>query len=178
MTETTEKLNTEATAETLTAAEMAALIADAPGEDKEAFVPTDAAGVDWVLAKAAAARAEAKLIRENMELMARACERRAEHLEWKYGGAIQHWLNAELLEAGKGAAKSKRLPHGLVGYRTRPAGVAVTDPAAARAWALEHLPAAVVETLDKKVLAARLAETGEAVDFAAFQPAEQVFYIK
>ncbi len=178
MTETPENETVE-----LSAAEAEALIADAPAEDKEAFVPTDAAGVDWVLSKAAAARAEAKLLRENMEKMARACERRAEYLEWKYGAAIQTWLNAALLEGGKGSAnknigKSQRLPHGVVGYRTRPAGVTVTNPAAAREWARVHLPAAVVETLDKKALTARLVETGESLDFAAFQRAEQVFYIK
>ncbi len=83
-------------AEALTAEEVAALIADAPAPNPCAFVPTDAAGVDWVLRKIAAARAEAKLIRENMEAMARACERSAEALEWKYGGNLQTYLQAEL----------------------------------------------------------------------------------
>lgn len=165
--------------EILNATEAAALIADAPGENKEAFVPTDAAGVDWVLAKAAAARAEAKLIRENMELMARACERRAEHLEWKFGPALQTWARAEL---GEGKKKSVRLPHGVVGYRTKAAGLDVLDAVMATAWARRYAPAAIAERLDKKVLAEALEairqETGEVLDFAAFQPAEEVFYIK
>jgi len=127
------------------------------------------------LGKIAAARGEAKLIRENMEAMARACERKAKHLEWKYGGALQTWLEAELA-GGKG--KSKRLPHGVLGYRTKPAGVCLTDPAAALAWARENLPAAVTEALDKKALTTRLLDTGEGLPFAALQPAEEVFYIK
>ena len=166
------------TENSLSAEEIAALIGDAPageGACPEAFTPNDAAGVDWVLGKAAAARGEARLIRENMELMARACERRAEHLEWKYGGAIQTYLRAEL--AG-GKNKSKRLPHGVIGYRTRPAGVQVTDPAALLAWTKTNFPAAVTEALDKKVLSAWLLDTGEAADGARLTPAEEVFYIK
>lgn len=162
-----------AEAETLTAEKIAALIADAPACTPEAFCPADAGGVDWVLGKVAAARAEAKLLRENMEAMARACERKAEALEWKYGGAIQTYLQAELA-GGKG--KSKRLPHGVIGYRTKPAGVAVTDPAAALAWTLAHLPAAL--RVDKKALGDALLATGEALPFAAFQPSEEVFYIR
>ena len=165
-------------AETLTAEEVAALIADAPAEEgtcPEAFCPDTADKADWVLGKIAAARAEAKLLRENMEAMARACERKAEHLEWKYGTNLQTWLEGEL-QGGKG--KSKRLPHGVLGYRTRPAGVSVTDPAAALEWAKENLPDAVTLHLDKKALAERLLDTGEALDFAALQPAEEMFYIK
>ena len=162
-------------AETLTAEEVAALIADAPACTPDAFCPTDAGGVDWVLRKIAAARGEAKLLRENMEAMARACERRAEHLEWKYGGALQHFLEGET-EGSK--RKSVRLPHGVLGYRTRPAGVCLTDPGAALAWARENLPAAVTESLDRKALAARLLDTGEALPFAALTPPEETFYIK
>ena len=162
-------------AETLTAEEVAALIADAPACTPDAFCPTDAGGVDWVLRKIAAARGEAKLLRENMEAMARACERQAEMLEWKYGGALQTWLEAELA-GGKG--KSKRLPHGVIGYRTKPAGVCLTDPAAALAWAKENLPDAVTEALDRKAMAARLLDTGESLPFAALTPAEETFYIK
>jgi len=166
---------TPETTETLSAEEVAALIADAPATTPEAFCPADAPGVDWVLRKVAAARAEAALIRENAERMARACERDADTLEWRYGAAIQTWARAEL---GEGKKKSIRLFHGVVGFRTRPACVSVTDPAAALAHAKEFLPEAVTETLDKKALSARLLETGEAVSFAAFQPAEDVFYMK
>lgn len=169
-----------AEAETLTDDEIAALTADAPAEEgtcPEAFCPTDAAGVDWVLRKISAARAEAKLIRENSERMARACERDAEALEWKYGAALQTWLEAELA-GGKGNTKSKRLPHGVIGYRTKPAGVQVTDPGALLAWAKENLPEAVTEALDRKALAARLLDTGEAADGARLTPAEEIFYVK
>ena len=171
-------MNTEDTQTTeLTAEEVAELVADAPAPNngEVAFVPTDAAGVDWVLGKMAAARAEAKLIRENAELMARECERRAEALEWKYGANIQTWLRAELADGNK---KSKRLLHGVLGYRTKPAGVSVTDPAAALVWARVNLPAAVTLSLDKKALADALLTNGEAVDFATLNHAEEVFYIK
>ena len=175
--QTTENTENETLTEnSLTEEQIAALVADAPAEEgtaPEAFCPTDAAGVDWVLGKVAAARAEAKLIRENMEAMARACERRAEHLEWKYGPALQAYLRAELAD---GKSRSKRLPHGVIGYRTKPAGISVTDPGAALAWTREHLPDAL--RVDRKALGEALLATGEAVPFAAFQPAEDVFYIK
>ena len=89
-TETTEN-------ETLTDNEIAALTTDAPAEEgtcPATFVPTDAAGVDWVLGKIADARARAARIRENAERMARAEEREAEAMEWKFGGALQHFLRA------------------------------------------------------------------------------------
>ena len=154
---------------------MEALIADAPAESPAAFVPTDEGGVDWVLKKMAAARAEAKLIRENAELMAREADRRAEHLEWKYGAALQTWLRAEL---DGGTKKSKRLFHGVLGYRTKPAGVTVTDDAAALSWAQENCTEAVAVRLDKKALADALLATGKATSFARLNPAEDVFYIK
>ena len=142
---------------------------------EEAFTPDSSAKVDWVLAKIASRRAAAALIRENGEAMAREEEREAEALEWRYGPAIQTWLNGELKDGHK---KSKRLYHGVVGYRTRPAGVSVTNPAAAMSWARTSCPAAVTETLDRKALTARLLETGEDVDFAFFQPEQETFYIK
>lgn len=163
------------TTDTLTEREVAALIADAPASVPEAFCPADAPGVDWVLRKVAAARAEAALIRENAERMARACERDADTLEWKYGAAIQTWARAEI---GDGKKKSIRLFHGVVGFRTRPACVSIADPAAALAHAKAFLPEAVTETLDKKALTARLLETGEALPWASFQPAEDVFYMR
>jgi hypothetical protein len=163
------------TVETLSTEQVEALIADAPATDPCAFVPTDASGVDWVLSKIADARGRASRIRENAERMARAEERNAEALEWKYGAALQLWLKAELAGSDR---KSKRLFHGVIGYRTRPAGAVVTDPAAALAWVRENLPGAVVESLDRKALTARLIETGEAPSGIILAPAEEVFYLR
>ena len=171
---------TDTQAEQLTAGQLEtldfhSLIADAPHADPCAFSPTDEGGVNWVLGKMADARARAARIRENAELMARAEERKADALEWKYGAALQTFLRAEI--AG-GKKKSVRLYNGVLGYRMRPAGVSVTDPAAALSWAQGNLPAAVTLTLDKKALAEALLTTGEALDFARLNPAEEVFYIK
>lgn len=146
----------------------------APDAPTDAFAPDTAEKVDGVLGKVADARARAARIRENAEKMARACDAEAEGLEWRFGPALQAFARRELT----GKKKSLRLFHGVIGYRTRPAGVSFTDPAAALAHAKAFLPAAVTETLDRKSLAAALLETGEAVDFAAFTPAEDMFYIK
>lgn len=149
------------------------VVADA--EEAEAFKPNTAEKADWVLGKIADSRARAARIRENAEAMAREQERQAEGLEWRYGAALEAFARQQIAGSKR---KSLRLYHGVLGYRTRPASVSLTDPAAALAWARESLPAAVVETLDKKALTAVLLDTGEAVPFAAFQPAEDVFYIK
>jgi hypothetical protein len=128
-----------------------------------------------VLGKMADHRDRAQRIRANAELMARAEERKVEHLEWKYGAALQTWLRAELAGSTK---KSKRLFHGVLGYRQKPAGVSVTDPAAALSWAKGHLPEVVTEALDKKAFTAALLANGEALPFAKMTAAEDVFYIK
>ena len=159
----------------LTTEQVNALIADAPAPDPCAFMPTDAAGVDWVLGKMADARARAQRIRENAEIMARAEERNAEVLEWKYGPALQTWLRAELAGSSR---KAKRLYNGVLGYRTKPAGVSVLNEAAALSWVRENLPAAIAERLDKKMLADAVLTSGEALDFARLIPAEETFYIR
>jgi len=155
------------------ALEDAPVVADEEGA--EAFTPNTAEKADWVLGKIADSRARAARIRENAEAMAREQERQAEGLEWRYGAALEAFARQQL--AG-GKRKSLRLYHGVLGYRTRPASVSLTDTAAALSWARESLPAAVVETLDKKALTAALLDAGKALPFAAFQPAEDVFYIK
>lgn len=146
--------------------------ADAPKDAP--WVPDTAEKVDWVVGKIADYHARAARIRENAEIMARQEERQAEGLEWHYGPALQAFLREQL--AG-GKKKSLRLFHGVLGYRTKPAGVMVGDEGAAIDWAKDNVPGAVVERLDKKTLAKALLSTGEAVDFATFQPAEEVFFI-
>jgi phage host-nuclease inhibitor protein Gam len=145
------------------------------GEQPDAFTPDTADKVDWVLGRIADARARAARLRENMELMAREAEREAAFFEWKYGPALQAFARAQTEGTRR---KSLRLPNGVLGYRTRPAGVSVTDDAAALAWAKSHLPAAVAERLDRKALADALLASGEVVGFAALMPAEEIFFIK
>ena len=145
------------------------------GAPADAFVPDTADKVDWVLGKIADARARAARVRENMELIAKAHDREADALEWRFGAALQAWLRAEL---GGGAKKSRRLSNGVIGYRTRPVGVTVHDPAAALEWARGNCPEAVAVRLDRAALAARLLDTGESPDFASLTPAEEQFYIR
>ena len=167
----------------LTAEEVAALVADAPAcaegggspHDPAAFVPTDAAGVDWVLKQMADARSRAERIRANAEKMARAEERNAEFLEWKFGAALQAYVRAELEGGNK---KSVRLYHGQLGFRTKPATVLVTNFASALEWAKDNLPGAGTVALERKVLAAKLLEAAVVPDFAEIVPAEEVFFIK
>ena len=149
-----------------------------PGEvsgEAGPFTPDTKPKADWVLEKIADLRARAARIREHGEAMAREHDREAEHLEWKYGAALQDLARRELEGARK---KSLTLYHGVIGFRTKPAGVAITDDVAALSWARENCPAVVVERLDKKALGDALKGAGEVVPFAQFTPAEEVFYIR
>ena len=150
---------------------------DAEGQEADTFTPDTADKADWVLCKIADARSRAARVRENMEMIARDHDREAEGLEWRFGAALQAFARKEIAAGHKGK-KSVRLPNGVLGYRTKPAGVSVTDDAAALAWAQENCTEAVSLRLDKKALADALLTTGEAVDFAAFTPADETFYIK
>jgi hypothetical protein len=151
------------------------------GEESAApcFVPDTKEKADWVLGKIADARARAARIRENAERMARQAEGEAEHLEWKYGAALQDLARREL---AYGKRKSLSLYHGTLGFRTRPAGVTVTDEADALVWAQLNAPEALTTRLDRKALREALegllAATGEVVPFAQFTPEEEVFYIR
>ena len=73
------------------------------------------------------------------------------------------------LQAGTGRRQGARASASRTassGTGRKPAGVCLTDPAAALAWAKENLPDAVTEAMDRKALAARLLDTGEALPFA------------
>jgi len=105
--------------------------AEAPeGETAEAFTPDTADKVDWVLGKMADCRARAARVRENAEKIARQHEAEAEGLEWRFGAALQAFLRSEIArqELEGSRRKSLRLLNGVLGYRTKPAGVNVTDP--------------------------------------------------
>lgn len=141
----------------------------------DAFTPDTPEKADWVLDKIADARGRAARIREHAETMAKQAESEATFLEWKYGAALQDLARREL--AG-GKRKSLTLFNGVLGFRTKPAGCQIGDTKAALDWARVNLPAAVVETVDRAAIVKTLLETGEAVDFAAFTPGEEVFYIK
>lgn len=172
MTETLTQEPNEDTAYLITDAGMEALrLAEAP--DSEPFTPDTPEKADWVLKQIARHRTDAARVRENMELMARESEREAERLEWQFGAALQAFARRE---TQNGRKKSVRLPNGVLGFRTKPAGLAVSDDAAALAWTRENLPDAL--RVDKRALADALLTTGEVVPFAAFTPAEEVFYVK
>ena len=148
---------------------------DAGTGENDAFTPDTKEKADWVLGRIADARGRAARIREHADTMAKQAEAEATFLEWKFGAALQDLARREL--AG-GKRKSLTLYHGVLGFRTKPAGVSIGDSKAALEWARQNLPEAVTETIDRATITKTLLETGEAVDFAAFTQAEEVFFIK
>ena len=144
-------------------------------EKADGFTPDTFDKASWVLGLIADRRAAAARIRENAEKMAREQDREADTLEWRFGPALQAFAVKELAGSKK---KSIRLYNGVLGYRTKPAALHVTDAAGALEWAKVNLPAAIAESVDKKALAETLLTTGEVVDFARLLLAEEVFYIK
>ena len=174
-TETTETITDDALSENDALSELLGTALEGPGDAPDTFTPDTPDKADWVLGRIADARARAARVRENAEKIARQHEAEAEGLEWRFGPALEALCRRETEGSRR---RSLRLLNGVLGYRTRPAGVQVTDPGAALSWARVNLPAAVSEALDRKALAAALLGTGEAVPFAAFMPAEDVFYVK
>ena len=168
-------LITDAGMEALRSAETVPDTDEETEQAADGFTPDTAEKANWVLGLIADRRAAAARIRANAELMAREQDREADALEWRFGPALQAFVRKEL-EGGK--KKSVRLYNGVLGYRTKPAGVSVTDEAAALVWAAESLPAAVRQVLDKKALTEALLTSGEALPFARLVSEEEVFYIK
>ena len=158
-------------------------LTEAPtSNEPDGFTPDTPAKVDWVLGKIADARARAARIRENAEKMARSEEREAEHLLWQFGPALQAFARAQTEGTRK---KSVQLHHGVLGFRTKPAGVDY-DPDTARAWAFTAAPDAL--RIDRKAFADALTvteagtvvmtATGEVLTFAKATPAEETFFVK
>lgn len=139
----------------------------------DTFTPDTADKVDWVLGKIADARARALRVRENAERIARQHEAEAEGMEWRFGVALQAFARQETEGSRR---RSVRLLNGVVGFRTRPASVTITNEPEARAWVEANLPQAL--RLDVRALSARLLQTGEAVDGTQLVPAQETFYIK
>lgn len=93
---------------------------------------------------------------------------------------LDRWIRAvaEYVEF-PGKAKSRNLPRGVVGFRTNPERIAVTDDAAALSWAkAKGLPTNVEERVGVAVLAKAWKESGKR-DLPAgctVVPAEETFY--
>ena len=151
------------------------LVTGEPKDAPEAFAPRTAEEVDWVLGRIADHKGRAARIRANGEAMARAAEHEAAFLEMRFGAAIQEFVRRDTDGTRR---KSTKLYNGVVGFRQKPARVEITDAARALAHAKEHVPAAVVERLDRKAYDKALMESGEVLEFAALVPASDEFYIK
>ncbi|GEM_PF-5334154 len=85
-------------------------------------------------------------------------------------------------QADFGPAKSRRVGFGTYGRRTVPAKVTIADAAALLAWARDHLPAAVRQTVKEDVphkrVAAHLDATGELPPGCEYTPAHEECYAK
>ncbi len=63
---------------------------------------------------------------------------RKEHLKYRFGPQMRLEADQKLVDE-KGSAKSKKMPTGRIGYRSKPARLVITDMAAAIRWVAGNL---------------------------------------
>lgn len=142
--------------------------------------------LDWALGRIADLRreqtennevAQARIdnLRMRLDLLNRSLERGISFFEGHVRlYAEQH--RAELL--GNGKQKSRKLPSGVVSWRSRPAQLEVRDEVAALFWAEANGCAKTKTSLDKAALAERFKATGEVPEGCEVVPEHEDLSIK
>ena len=145
------------------------------------FRISDDFSANSVVRRVVAARHYAERVKAWAAAETKRAERKEQFYLWKYGRDLEGWLDRQLSEPDQPgpARKSINLPAGLVGRRTRPSKLDVTDQDRALAWARTHCPDAIQtqEKLTMSALNAHFADTGELPDGTTLADAEDVFYI-
>lgn len=108
----------------------------------------------------------------------RACRER-EFFFRRFGAELEAWLQQKLQEES-GRRKSVALPAGVVGYRTEPARLQITDERKLLNWCRRVLPHAVKvsETVLRSAVADHIRTTGECPDGAQLGGGQDRFFVK
>ena len=133
-----------------------------PTEAQEFHITTEDAA-NWYLRKLANFEAEKQRVQAQAAAIVKQLETDAEGLRYIYEGELIEWTRQELAKKGN-RRKSLALLQGTAAFRTVPAGLKISDPAAALDFCRKNFPDAVktAETLD----AAKYREWAEALQKA------------
>jgi hypothetical protein len=133
----------------------------------------------WVVRKVVEERAHRQRVADWYEAETRRSERREQFLLHRFGAQLSDWTRHQLHQQ-YGKRRSIHLPSGVVGFRTEPARIVVTDERKLLDWCRGHLQSAVkvVESILKGEISAHLKETGECPEGAELAGGGEKFYIK
>lgn len=143
------------------------------------FSICDTTSANWVVRKIVEARAYADRVRKWAALELRRAEREEEFFFRRFGVELEAWSKAEVSKTS-GHRKSLCLPSGVVGFRTAPVSLVVTDEQQLLDWAERHLREAVEvrRLLLKSVVMNHIRTTGECPLGAEVGGGEERFYIR
>ena len=158
--------------------------ADAPQtQGREEFRIDSESAANWYLRKLAGIEAEKNRVTANAAAIVAQLESEANGLRYVYEGQLQEYVRRELAAKGN-RRKSLTLLQGSCQWRTVPAGLKISDPAAALEYARRNLPDAVKtsETLDneayRKFAAKMQAETDALPVGMESVPEREAFSVK
>ena len=118
-------------------------------ETPSEFHITDEAAANWYLRKLANIESEKQRVTMQAAQIVKQLENDAQGLRYQYEGELQNFVRQELAKHGN-RRKSLTLLQGTAAFRTVPAGLRISDPAAALDFCRKNFPDAVktAETLD------------------------------
>lgn len=137
------------------------------GEVDARFSVRDEKSAAWVVRKIIEERTHRQRVADWYEAETRRSERREQFLLYRFGSELSNWTRRQL-EQHNGKRRSIHLPSGVVGFRTEPNRIVVTDERKLLDWCQKHLRSAVkvVESVLKSEISAHLKQTGECPDGA------------
>jgi hypothetical protein len=138
--------------------------------------------IDWRLRRIAQERAE--IARNTAVAQAEI----ARYQQWLEDANSSHhatiaWLESQLREVARvydfHGKKSRKLPHGTIGFRQQGGRTTILNMEAAIAFAREHaIPVKVTETVSTTAIKEYIESTGETLPFVEVEPKVDAFYVK
>lgn len=147
----------------------------AAAEAERAIAPAMTTPEWYVLRMQEIADAE-KRVKEHAKMILAALQRQRSGLVMRFGSEVKEEIDAMLRQQG-GRKKSVTLHTGRAGYRSRKAGIVVTDKDALIPWCVENCPEALDTSIGRKTpITEHIAATGEIPPGVTPIPAGDVFY--
>lgn len=151
-------------------------------EPKPVFRIDSEDAANWYLRRLANIEAEKSRVQAQAALIVKQLDADAENLRFIYDADLQEWTRAELSRRGN-RRKSLALLQGTACFRSVPPSLKISDPAAALAYALSCVPAAVTArpTLDAdkyRQAANEALQNGEILPGVETVPAREAFSVK
>lgn len=150
-----------------------------PQDIDDRFHVRDEKTASWLIRKICEERTHRQRVLDWYETETRRSNQREQFLLQRFGGELSEWTRQEL---GRqlGRRRSIHLPAGIVGFRTEPMKIVITDETTLAEWCRQHLPGAlkITESILKSEVGDHITSTGECPHGAELQGGRDKFYIK